>query len=43
MALLTINDLVDIARIMDDNGVDFDTLTSLARCMTEINDLIDPQ
>jgi hypothetical protein len=43
MALLTITDLVDIARIMDENGVDFNTLTSINDCMKEINEHIDPQ
>ena len=42
MALLNIEDLIEIGSIMEDHDISFDTLTSLGRCLEEINEKLDP-
>ena len=42
MALLSIDDLVEIGKLMDEYNISFDTLTSLGNCLDDINDKLDP-
>ena len=41
MALLNIDDLVEIGKIMEEHDISFDTLTSLGQCLDDINDKLD--